>query len=64
MVYLSTSSLGIITFLNKTSDKNVLHILTVSKVLVKEGKCDSVGLLSLDFPWKNLFFSSSKLLHL
>ena len=37
MVYLTTSSLGIIYFYG-TSDTNVLHILSVSTVLVNGGK--------------------------
>ena len=39
IVYLSTLILGKITFY-RTSDKNVLHIPSVTKVLVEKGRCD------------------------
>ena len=55
LVYLSTLSRGIITFY-RTSDKKVLHILTVSTFLVEEGRCDLVGSLGETHIKHNIFY--------
>ena len=43
LVYLSTLSLGIITF-HRTYDKNILHILSVTNVLVYGGTIHVPGI--------------------